>query len=132
MKLPAHRRVRQTLGLTALLLLGACHNGQRISEDELGPVRQLSRLPSGVSCDALGTVTVRDGNGCGYMGGSRPAQPQTLNYNLREEARRHQANVFILDAPPRHESWEGCPSNGLIAEARLYRCAFGRQAMDEN
>lgn len=127
MKLPALRLVSPRLallGLAALTLLGACYNARRISEEELGPVRRQMRLPTGVSCELLGHVTVRDGTGCGYMGGSRPGQSQTLDYNLTKEAERHQANLIIPDGPAYHDSWEGCPSNGLIQEAKLYRCAF--------
>lgn len=112
------------LTLTALTLLGACYHARRIPEEELGPVRRQMRLPTGVSCELLGHVTVRDGTGCGYMGGSRPGQSQTLNYNLTKAAERYQANLIIDDGPAYHDSWEGCPSNGLIQEAKLYRCAF--------
>jgi len=127
MKLPALRLARPQLALIALIglsLLGACYNARRIPEQELGPVRRQTRLPAGVSCELLGHVTVRDGTGCGFMAGSRPGQPQTLNYNLDKEAERYQANLIIPDGPPYNESWEGCPSNGLLQEAKLYRCAF--------
>ncbi len=111
------------LGLLLALSLTACKN-QRISEEELGPVRVLERLPSGISCEKIEHVRLRDGTGCGYMGGSRQAQRDTLFYNLRQQARKRQANVVILDGEPQFDSWEGCPSNGLVAEANLYRCDF--------
>lgn len=123
MNQPAIRPISALLLGFSICLLTACYN-RRISEEELGPVRMLEHLPAGVSCEALPPVTLRDGTGCGYMGGSRPAQTQTLFYNLKQQARRYQANVVILQGPPRTESWEGCASNGLIAEANLYRCAF--------
>ncbi|MEZ0369468.1 MAG: hypothetical protein ACAI44_10315 [Candidatus Sericytochromatia bacterium] len=122
MKLPANRPYR-LLAAGVCLFLSACYS-RRIPESELGPVRLLERLPTGVSCQRVDQVSLREGTGCGNMGGSKPAQSETLYYNLRQQARQRQANVVILDGPPRNDSYEGCPSSGLIAEASLYRCAF--------
>lgn len=114
---------RLVFGLVLLAMLVSC-KGQRISEEELGPVRVLERLPSGIACEKIEHVSLRDGSGCGYMGGSRQAQRETLFYNLKQQARKRQANVVVLDGEPQPETWEGCPSNGLVAEANLYRCDF--------
>ncbi|PKL79212.1 MAG: hypothetical protein CVV27_02240 [Candidatus Melainabacteria bacterium HGW-Melainabacteria-1] len=96
-----------------------------------GPVRLLAQLPTGISCVKVDELTLRDGIGCGQMGSSRPGQTETLYYNLRQQARTRQANVVILNGPPRHDSWEGCHSNGLMAEASLYRCAFAGEGATE-
>lgn len=119
--------IRFELGLSLLAIgLSACFS-RYISPEEVGPVRLLDRLPSGISCQSLEQVRLREGTGCSNMGRTKPAQPEILYYNLRQQAQRRQANVVILMGPPSEDSWEGCPSNGLVVEAKLYRCAFASE-----
>lgn len=126
MKLPAPPRPFRpsALALLALLALSAGCRQRPLPEGDPGAVRMLSQLPAGIQCQMLDQVTLREGVGCGNMGGSKPAVPEFLYYNLRQQARRASANVVVMRQPPRNESVEGCPSTGLVAEAELYHCNF--------
>ncbi|MBF2055197.1 MAG: hypothetical protein IGS03_17235 [Candidatus Sericytochromatia bacterium] len=100
---------------------------QRQSQPESLPdkVRIVRRLPQGIHCEPLATVTLRDGQGCAYMGRTQPGSPDILMHNLRLQARKYGANVALLLSDIEPDSWEGCPANGLMIESELYRCTFG-------
>lgn len=119
----------------ALLLLGlssACLQRQSLPESGPEKVRIVQRLPQGIPCEALQKVTLRDGQGCAYMGRTQPGSPEILMHNLRTQASKYSANVALLLSDIQPDSWEGCPANGLVIESQLYRCTFGLQVSDQN
>lgn len=89
-----------------------------------GSVRMLDRVPVGITCHSLGVISVRDGAGCANVGRNRVGREDILNYNLKQQARHRGANVVIVRDGIREDSFSGCPSYGLVAEAELYTCDF--------
>lgn len=112
--------------LILFCLLNACTTKQ-YSHNEQEPIKILERLPSGIACESIDQITMREGTGCGNMGGSKPAQIQFLYYNLRQKAKQLHANVIVPVGEPMTISFQGCPSFGLTLEAKLYRCQFANQ-----
>ena len=112
--------------LILFCLLNACTT-KKYSHNEQEPIKILERLPSGIACESIDQITMREGVGCGNMGGSKPAQIEFLYYNLRQKAKQLHANVIVPIGEPMTISWQGCPSFGLTLEAKLYRCQFANQ-----
>lgn len=111
-----------TLAFLSTVVLGACATqSRRLPADQ--PIRLMQSLPQGISCQSLGDLTSRDGLGCGNMGPARAGNEETLFYNLKAQARQRGANVVIA-GEVQTDSWTGCPANGLLVEAQLYRCDF--------
>lgn len=120
--------IKITKSACALILIGLSSGClQRQSQPQSAPdkVRIVRSLPQGIPCESLASVTLRDGQGCAYMGRTQPGSPDILMHNLRLQARKYGANVALLLSDIRPDSWEGCPANGLIIESQLYRCSFG-------
>lgn len=108
--------------LSTVTVLAACASqSRRLPADQ--PIRLMQQLPQGITCEALGNLRSRDGTGCANMGQTRAGNEQTLFYNLKAQARNRGANL-VIPGEIQAESWTGCPSNGLLVEAQLYRCDF--------
>lgn len=114
----------KSLFLLFVLLLTACAERHAKPASVRDSVRLLARVPVGVSCQALGTVSARDGTGCANVGRNRVGREDILTYNLKQQARSRGANVLIIPDGFRHDSFEGCSDYGLVAEAELYTCDF--------
>lgn len=121
-----HQNKFAFIGFVLLGCLSACATKQH-AYNEQEPIKILDRLPSGIACESLEQITMREGTGCGNMGGSKPAQIQFLYYNLRQKAKQLHANVIVPLGEPMTITWQGCPSFGLTLEAKLYRCQFANQ-----
>lgn len=108
--------------LSTTIVLTACASQSRQVPAEQ-PIRLMQHLPQGLTCQSLGNLSSRDGLGCGNMGQARAGNEQTLFYNLKAQARQRGANL-IIPGEVQTDGWTGCPSNGLLVEAQLYRCDF--------